>query len=465
MHILPANTPVTKRETVFYGLFGGGGFAYSYIMFSSVILYYFTDVLGIAAGAAGVLLLIARIWDGINDPLMGILIDKTHTRWGKNRPYIFIGGILMAVFTVLLFTKPDFESEGSKLAWAYFTYIGYGMSYTMCTIALGSLPSRLTTDRHGIAKMASSFFAGSSVMSILASLTLMSSIATFSGPEGNMARGYQSTAILAAAILLLFVVILSVSVKERDLQGENPPQIKFFEAIKVMFSNVHYWGFMLTQGVAIFGYYLSAGTILYYCIYNLGSQTHYTPLLVCDYATPIIAALVIPGLVKKMDRKSIVVISLLTVGVAYLLRYLTGDTNTFVMVLLAGIGGIAMGFFNVLFNPIALDCAIFSEHKTGLQLQGSFVAANSILTKCAAGLSGALLGFILNHVGYVENAPAQSDQVLSALKLCATLSVSVAAVAGAILFCLMYRLKNGDLEEMNERNITRRNIRDINIEE
>lgn len=179
-HILPANTPVTKRETVLFGIFGSG-FMYAYILFSAVIMYYFTDVFGISMAAVGTMLLVARVWDGINDPLMGIILDKTHTRWGKNRPYIFAGSIIMSIFTILMFTNPHFESEGAKLAWAYFTYIGFGMSYTMCTIAIGSLPSRLTADRQGYTSLNSAFFLGSSIMSIIVSLTMMKCITFFAG--------------------------------------------------------------------------------------------------------------------------------------------------------------------------------------------------------------------------------------------------------------------------------------------
>ncbi|MCF0137304.1 MAG: MFS transporter [Oscillospiraceae bacterium] len=454
--ILPANTPVTRKESIIYGLFGGGSFVYGYIMFQSVIMYYFTDVLGITAAAAGVLLLVARAWDGINDPLMGIIIDKTNTRWGKNRPYIFAGGILTSIFLVLLFTKPSFLSDGGRLGWAYFTYIGYGMAYTMYTISIGSLGSRLTTDRLGITKLNSAFYIGSSAMSIFATLIFMSFIGKFAGAEGDMGRGYQLTACVAGAITLVFSLVSAFSIKERNLQGESPKKIGFLAALKAMLTNTHYIGFMISQAIVLLGYYLSVGTIMYYCIYNLGSAESYTPLLFCDYATPIIAALTLPYIVKKLGQRSIVVLATTVTCVAYLLRYLTGDSSVFIMTMLAGIGGIAMGYYNVLFTPIAMDCSIYTEHKTGLQLQGSFIAANGIIGKIVGGISGALLGFILAGIGYVEGAAEQSATTLNGLKLCATLSFSVAAAASLIVFLLTYRLKEKDIEKMNIENLERR---------
>ena len=120
-----------------------------------------------------------------------------------------------------------------------------------------------------------------------------------------MAKGYQMTAAMAAIITLVFTVVLALTIKERNLEGVAPKKIKIFEAIKTMVTNVHYLGFTISQAVVLFGYYLSASTIMYYCIYNLGSQDHYTPLLFCDYAMPFVAAITLPYIAKRVDKKKL----------------------------------------------------------------------------------------------------------------------------------------------------------------
>lgn len=154
----------------------------------------------------------------------------------------------------------------------------------------------------------------------------------------------------------------------------------------------------------------------------------------------------------------------MVIGITYLLRYLTGDTNTFVMVLLAALGGLALSYYNVLFTQIALDCAIYSERKTGLQLQGSFAAASSILGKCASGFAAAFLAAVLDRVGYVKNAAEQTSEVLEALKICAILSFAVASLVAAVVFVFMYRLKDDFLEKANRENIEQRNLFDDAME-
>lgn len=465
-HILPAGTPISSREYFVFGFFGGGGFLFSYMMFTSLVMYYFTDVLGISGTAAGILLLLTRIWDGLNDPIMGNITDRTHSRWGKNRPYIIVGGVFLSIFTVLLFTAPKLESQAAKIAWAAFTYVGYDMSYTCCLGPMQSISSRMTTERHGFAKMASAFFCGSSAVSIVASLSLMPLIEFFSGPEGDLARGYHNMAIFAAAIVLAFSLICGLGIKERDIQGDyERHKVKTWDSIKAVFSNGSYLAFLVSWAVFLIGYMLSANSVMYYCTYNLGSADYYTPLIFADYAMPIIAALTMAKLVQRFDKKRISVVSMLVTAAAYLLRYLTGDGSVFVMVALSCVAGVAIGYVNAFIVPLALDCSIYSENRTGLQLQGTFTSVSSLLSKISSGIAGAMLGFIQDASGYVANAPEQTGSALSALKICTTLSVAIGAFIAVAIFAGFYRLRHEELERMNAENIARRGITETSGDE
>lgn len=446
----PASAPITLGEKIRW-IIGCSGFSYAVLMFSGVITYYFTDVLGISAAAAGTLLLVARVWDGINDPMMGMIVDRTNTRWGKCRPYIIIGGVLMSIFTFLLFTNPGIESEGGKLAWAYFTYIGFGMTYTMFCMSLKVLGSRLTRDRNQITAMSSLSFVGTSICSTFAALTLMMFIAKFAGPENDQAKGYSGVALVAASLLLVTSLVLG-SIKERDFDGGSSKakeRTPFSKSLKVIVTNKPFMGFCLASAIVYIGYYLAASTLMYYCVYNLGNADYYTPLTFVDYGAPIVAALAIPALTKKFGKRSIIITAFIGITVGYGLRYVTGDQNVVVMVALATVAGISVGFWNVIFTPTSLDCALYSRYKTGVQADALFVTSFTLLTKIASGLAGAILGFILDGVGYVANAEVQTDTALTALRLCATLGAAVAAIVALVVFVLMYTLKDKDLDRMN----------------
>ena len=377
-------------------------------------------------------------------------MDKKYTM-GKCRPYILIGGILMSIFTFLLFTNPGIQSESGKLAWAYFTYIGFGMTYTMFCMSLRVLVSRLTKDRHEITAMSSLSFIGTSICSAFAALSLMAFITMFAGPEDNQAKGYSGVALVAAALLLVTTLVLS-SIKERTFDAEEDPaelHTPFSQSLKAIITNKPFIGFCIASAIVYIGYYLAAGTLMYYCIYNLGNADYYTPLTFVDYGAPIVAALAIPPLAKKFGKRSIIIGAFIGIALGYGLRYITGDQNVFIMVALATVAGISIGFWNVSYTPTSLDCALYSRYKTGVKAEALFVTSFTLLTKVAAGLAGALLGFILDGVGYVPNAETQTETALTALRLCATLGASIAAIVALVVFVLMYTLKDKDLDRMN----------------
>ena len=126
-----------KKEVgaVQIGIYGLGNFAaqLSWTMVSTYLVIFYTDVFGLAASSVAMLMLIAKVWDGINDPIMGAIMDKSHSKWGKYRPFILIGSIVLVIFTILTFSTPDFNDTG-KLIWAYVTYIGLGMAYTVSNV-------------------------------------------------------------------------------------------------------------------------------------------------------------------------------------------------------------------------------------------------------------------------------------------------------------------------------------------
>ena len=114
-------------------------------MVSTYLSIFYTDVFGLGTGAVALLMLVAKVWDGINDPMMGTLMERTHTKHGRFRPYIFVGAIFLVIFTILTFTVPGFGGP-AKLVYAYITYIGLGTSYTVTNVPYLALPVVMTRD-------------------------------------------------------------------------------------------------------------------------------------------------------------------------------------------------------------------------------------------------------------------------------------------------------------------------------
>lgn len=144
------------------GAYGMGNFAcqLSFTMVNMYLAYFYTDVFGLSAAAVATLLLVAKVWDGINDPMMGALMDKTYTRVGGYRTYMIAGAAALVLFTILTFSVPGFGDSG-KLFYAYVTYIGLGMAYTVMNVPFNALPSRMTDNPKRLNQLfASSMWAG-----------------------------------------------------------------------------------------------------------------------------------------------------------------------------------------------------------------------------------------------------------------------------------------------------------------
>ena len=163
--------PLTFANYFVYGL---GNFAsqLSWTMVGTYLSIFYTDVFGLGVGAVAMLMLVAKIWDGINDPMMGTLMERTHTKWGRFRPYIFVGAPFLVIFTILTFTVPGFEGT-AKLVYAYVTYIGLGMAYTMTNVPYLALPTVMTRDPKEVNRLNAAQMMGMTVGQIIRNLFVL----------------------------------------------------------------------------------------------------------------------------------------------------------------------------------------------------------------------------------------------------------------------------------------------------
>lgn len=179
------------------------------------------------------MMLIAKVWDGINDPMMGTLMERTHTKWGRFRPYIVVGAVFLVIFTILTFTVPGFSSTG-KLVYAYITYIGLGMSYTMTNVPYLALPCVMTRDPKEINRLNAAQMMGMTIGQIVLNLFVLKLVLWFG--KGNQAAGYQSTAILFALLALpMFWAVAYLSKEKITVKKEEQGEIK--EGLKLILRN------------------------------------------------------------------------------------------------------------------------------------------------------------------------------------------------------------------------------------
>ena len=180
---------LTLKEKVAYGL-GAVGKDMVYMLSASYVLYYYQDILGVSAIAMGIILMIARVFDAFNDPLMGVVVAKTKTKWGKFRPWLMIGTVTNAIILIVMFAAPPSLDGGGLVAYAAVIYILWGITYTMMDIPYWSMIPAFTEggkEREGLTTLArSAAGVGSAVISILTVMCVAALGNAFSAGESKM---------------------------------------------------------------------------------------------------------------------------------------------------------------------------------------------------------------------------------------------------------------------------------------
>ena len=220
---------LTVKEKASYGL-GAVGKDMVYMLSASYILYYYQDILGVSAIAMGVILMAARVFDAFNDPIMGVVVAKTRTKWGKFRPWLLIGTILNAFVLYFMFAAPPALDGAGLVAYAAITYILWGVTYTMMDIPFWSMIPAFTEggkEREGLSTLARSCAgAGSAIV------TVITMKCVYALGAGNERAGFKWFALIIAILFVVFVAIACAMIKEKStVDVESPTVGEMFRAL------------------------------------------------------------------------------------------------------------------------------------------------------------------------------------------------------------------------------------------
>lgn len=395
---------VGAKQVAGYGI---GNFAcqLSFTMVNMYLAFYFTDVFGLSAAAVATLLLVAKIWDGVNDPMMGALMDKTYKKVGGYRTYMIVGAIALVIFTVLTFTVPGFTG-GAKLAYAYITYIGLGMAYTVMNVPFNALPSRITDKPKVLNKMfASSMWAGAAGSTVLGMCTLP--LILLLG-KGVQEKGYQKTAILYAAIsLLLWFVMIHFCKENKELAkakelaaAESESQNGgFIQFAKSVFSNKNLLCVYAFMFFAMFSQIGRACTAFYYYFYCVGNMALASVLMSIGGIVSLVLIPFVPTLVAKYGKKKVVIVSQLIQIVGLIMMFAGPYTNipyTIVANIIYGLGG----GYSCCVGPMIVDALDNYEYRTGVRNDGVAFAFNGLMTKISSAIAGSIGLMVMAAFGY-----------------------------------------------------------------
>lgn len=410
---MEATNRLSKKTFFAYGC---GDFASNlcWTFIGSYLSIFYTDVVGLTPAIASAIMLIAKIWDGINDPMFGAIAERTRTKKGRFRPYIFYGSPILALFSVLTFTK--IGTGTTAVIWATFTYIACGMLYTAVNLSYGSLSTVMTTHPEDISQLTSWRMMGTNLSSVILNAISAPLLAKFSGSaETYTAMGYTKVAILYAICAIPLFYFVYANCKEVITPPESATKIPISKSLKTVLSNKPLIIIFFIQLLAMTAFFGRMGVVIYYLMYNVQRFDLISAFMMLPSLCTVIGIIITKNYVLKFGRKRMLVIGYTGAGLSLIAIYLVGYTNIPLLLVLHALYGFFCFSFPI---PMAMipEAINYQEDRTGVRSDGISYAAVSLSTKfgSAIGVSGGLV--IMGATGYIANAQ-QTAEALNGINI------------------------------------------------
>lgn len=427
--LMPETNIKLKFSTkISYGL---GDFAsnLSWCLVTTYLLFFYTDIFKLNLAAIGTLFFVARIWDAINDPIMGYIADKTRSKWGRFRPYLLYGPIFLSIFTVLCFFAPEIN-EGSKLIYAYFTYILLGMSYTIVNMPYGALAASMTQNSDERSSLAAFRVFFAVIGTIIVSSATLPLVQKFNDISGG-SNGYFWTALIYAALMVpLYVIVFK---KTNEVVKPSPrKKIPIKRTILVIAGNKPLLLIMISTLLASTCLFIRQSMLIYYFAYVV-NNADMTALFLTLMALMMIVGIVLAAPISKKlgDKRATMLIGILVSGATCIGMYFTGPENISFLYAWIIIGSIFTGMTYVMTWSMVADTIEYGEWKTGLRADGVIYSTASFIQKLATALAGWGGALILSVTGYIPEV-TQNAAVVSGINLSMTLIPGIALAVSAI---------------------------------
>lgn len=437
--------PLSAKEKVAYGL---GDMASNFYngFFGIFLLYYYTDVWGIHPGHAAFMFLITRWADAFTDPAMGLIADRTNTRWGKYRPYILWTIIPYALLGYLLFLGPDFGPTG-KLVYAYVTYSLVMLAYTAINVPYSALLAVIHPDSAERTKATQYRFVFASLGSILVGAATKPLVDWLGG--GDEVTGFRLTIILFAVLSVVLFSITFAATKER-ITPKTPQKSRISEDLSVLFKNIS-WIVLAISGVLIvIGLIGRLSSVAFFTKYNMGLDDAKllwwmdaaSVIITVGFIGQMFGALLTPALAKQADKKTLMITANFVAATALVVNFMSPEAF-FPAVLTHTIMMFCFGIMITLLFAMYTDCSEYGEWKSGKNSAGLTVSASMFSLKFGSAMGVAIPSTILALYGFLAPVDGvvqiQPEAALSGIKMMFNIIPGLFfLVAGSLMF--FYRI-------------------------
>ncbi|MBV7298654.1 melibiose:sodium transporter MelB [Enterovibrio paralichthyis] len=432
---------ITLQTKLSYGL-GALGKDFACAPIYIFLMFYFTDVAGLSAAFVGTIFLAARVIDAITDPMMGVIVDNTRSKFGKFRPWIVIGTLLNAIVLVGLFSTHMFEGTALYI-YAAAAYILWGLTYTIMDIPYWSMIPALSSSRQEREKLVvwprlfaslAWFVTGTYGLHIVGKLG-----------NGDQGEGFFNVAMLIAVLFVMSAFLIARNVKEKSTPAKTIEKFSFKDVLQIIGKNDQLKALIGTVLMFQIANLLVGGFAIYYFTYALGNAELFPVYMMVAGIAEVAGVFLFPRLATMLPRKYLWFIAsgfpiVSCVVLVVMSVFAPGSA------LLIGLAGAAIkfgvGVANALQTVMLADVVDYGEHKTGRRSESVIFSVQTMLVKFAGAAGGFIVGIGLSVVGYVPNA-VQSEATIFGLQFMMVGLPAILMLASALIYKGYYRLHDG----------------------
>ncbi|MEY9866535.1 MULTISPECIES: glycoside-pentoside-hexuronide (GPH):cation symporter [Peribacillus] len=448
-----ASKKLTFKEKLSYG-FGDIGNGLMFDMGQLYLLKFYTDVLGISAYWGGLVFLISKIFDAFADTSVGAFVDSrtNFSKRGKFRPFILWGTVPLALMTVISFLAPDFSDNG-KIVWAFITYMGFGLAYSIVNIPYGSLSAAMTQDPIDRASLGSFRAIGSQMALLISGMAVIPIVVQFANKE----VGY----IVAISVMVIFGILFHLicyhNTTENVIRAPKNEKVPLSTLFKALVSNRPLIVLCLAALFMITSSNIRNAVQLYYLEYNLKNPELMSILSFLSIGLAVVGSMFIPTMVKRIGKKNTFMLGLMVCIASDVLNFVL-PTSTATFLTIFSLGNFGLSFALGLPWVMIADSIDYHEWNSGERTEGIVYSTYSFFRKLAQALAGFIPGVALGLIGYVPNIQQSADTLLG-LKGLLFLAPAALNIIGLIILFFFYNLTDNlyskivaDLKERNKDN-------------
>ena len=448
---------LSVKEKASYGL-AAVGKDMVYMLSASYVLYYYQDILGVSAIAMGVILMAARIFDAFNDPIMGIIVAKTKTKYGKFRPWLFIGTILNAIILYIMFAAPPALDGRGLVAYAAVIYILWGVTYTMMDIPFWSMIPAFTEsgkERENLSTLGRSC---AGVGSALVTIITVKCVEILG--RGSERAGFKSFALIIAILFIVFEVIACITIKEKSTVDVDSPSVG--DMFKSLIQNDQAMAIVIAIVLINASLYITSNLLIYFFKYDIGGESwtnDYTLFNTFGGGMQILSMMIFFPLFRRfMSAIKVFYTSFIMAIAGYallLIQMIAGVKSVYMYFIPAFFVFMAFGMLTVLTTVFLANTCDYGELKNNRRDESVIFSMQTFVVKLASGVSAFIASLCLqifninsNTDTVVESAAASSD--IMGLRMTMTILPIIGLLVAVFVFGKKYILTDEKLSEIAE---------------